>query len=82
MHLTVLGIAGVAGIALGLRFKVLVVLPATLVAALSVATLDFTVGTSGPSRALLAALAVIALQFGYVIGAALAHRWHSFSTIP
>jgi len=79
MYLTVAGIAGLCGITLGVRFKILIVLPASVLIAILVGVLDFTAGASGWNVCLLAVLAVIALQFGYVIGAMLAQRWHILS---
>ena len=79
MYLTVAAIAGLCGITLGVRFKVLSVLPASVLIAIGAAVLDFKAGASGWNACLQAVLAVIALQFGYVIGAMLARRWHIFS---
>jgi hypothetical protein len=57
----------------------LIVLPVSVLIAIVVAVLDFKAGASGWNACLQAVLAVISLQFGYVIGAMLAYRWHIFS---
>lgn len=75
MHLIILSIAGLADVALGLRFKVLVLVPATVLVALVFTIAGLTVGTGWCSIALSVVLNATALQTGYFVGLLLCSRF-------
>jgi hypothetical protein len=70
MEILALGVSALVGAGLALRFKVLVLVPATLVAATLVALIGKMQGFSGGSIALETVLAAVACQIGYLAGIA------------
>ena len=71
MQITILVIAGVLGAALGLRFKVLVLVPAIVIGVVVIAGIGITHGDGGWSVAWRIILIVVSLQVGYVGGTVL-----------
>jgi predicted transglutaminase-like cysteine proteinase len=78
MHVAILCIASFAGgAALGLRFKVLSLVPATALVALIAAGVEFRFGAPWQRTVLLVALTAAALQIGYVLAVLRSYRWAS-----
>jgi predicted transglutaminase-like cysteine proteinase len=71
MNTAIACVGALAGIALGMRFNLLVLVPAAPLAAVVAAALTLATGTSGSASALSIVLAVLALQIGYLAGALL-----------
>ena len=69
-----LAIISLVGIALGLRFKVLVLVPAIALAAIFALIVGLARGDGFGSIVLAMAIVGIALQLGYLVGIALAKR--------
>ncbi len=74
MALALAIISALVGIALGLRFKVLVLVPAIALATILVLIIGLTRGDSFGSIVLAIVIIGIALQLGYLIGIVLAKR--------
>ena len=74
MALALAIISALVGIALGLRFKVLVLVPAIALATILVLIIGLTRGDSFGSIVLAMVIIGIALQLGYLIGIVLAKR--------
>ena len=79
MHLIILCLVGLVGAALALRFKVIVLVPATVLVALVVTIAGLTVGNGLRTIALYVVANATALQVGYLVGLLLCSRFGSAS---
>jgi hypothetical protein len=70
MEISVLTISILVGAGLGSRFRVLVLLPAIAISLVVIATIDRVHGVGSWSIVEQTVLAVVALQVGYLVGAA------------
>ena len=66
--MTAIGISALIGAALGLRWNVFILIPTIILAAICTAVIQVARGDHAGSVALVIALAVTALQIGYLVG--------------
>lgn len=77
MHVPILCIPGLVGMALGLRFRAFVILPATAIAVITGTWFDVITGASRWTTILFAVLVAAAVQAGYFVGSALRDPKHA-----
>lgn len=70
MHITILCVAALFGAALGLRFKVFVLFPATALVVGIMAAVDLASGAGTWTAGFCVVFAAVALQIGYLVSSA------------